>query len=74
MNRGATAALAQDSRAADACALSRLDGADLWLSLFENSSLGIAVADPAFRFMAANPSLLTMLGYTSEELQELSFF
>jgi PAS domain S-box-containing protein len=31
------------------------------------------MADSAFRFLAANPAFLTMLGYSSEELQHLSF-
>jgi len=35
--------------------------------------LGVAMADSAFRFLTANPAFLTMLGYSSEELQHLSF-
>jgi PAS domain-containing protein len=38
--------------------------------LFDNLTLGIAIADPAFRFLAANPAFLAMLGYSSEELQQ----
>ena len=49
------------------------DSADRWCSLFENSTFGVAMADSAFRFLAANPAFLTMLGYSSEELQHLSF-
>jgi PAS domain S-box-containing protein len=42
-------------------------------SLFENTTLGVATTDSAFRFLIANPAFLTMLGYSSEELQQLSF-
>ena len=42
-------------------------------SLFDNSKLGVAMTDASFRFLTANPAFLTMLGYSSEELQELSF-
>ena len=49
------------------------DGTDQWRSLFERSALGVAITDSAFRFLTANPAFLTMLGYSSEELQQLSF-
>jgi PAS domain-containing protein len=49
------------------------DSAHRWCSLFENSTLGVAMADSVFRFLTANPAFLTMLGYSSEELQHLSF-
>ena len=49
------------------------DSAHRWCSLFENSTLGVAMADSAFRFLTANLAFLTMLGYSSEELQYLSF-
>jgi PAS domain S-box-containing protein len=42
-------------------------------SLFDNSTLGVAITDASFRFLTANPAFLTMLGYSTEELQELSF-
>jgi PAS domain S-box-containing protein len=42
-------------------------------SLFDNSTLGVAMTDASFRFLTANPAFLTMLGYLDEELQELSF-
>jgi diguanylate cyclase len=42
-------------------------------SLFDNSTLGVAMTDASFRFLTANPAFLTMLGYSREELQELSF-
>ena len=41
--------------------------------LFENSTLGVATVDCAFRFVSANPEFLNMLGYSSDELQQLSF-
>jgi PAS domain S-box-containing protein len=40
--------------------------------LFEKSAMGAAVTDSAFRFLMANPAFLTMVGYSSEELQQLS--
>src|SRR5215475_7517486 len=42
-------------------------------SLFENSTLGIAISNSTFRFLTANPAFLKMLGYSSEELQQQSF-
>jgi len=42
-------------------------------SLFENSTLGIAITNSTFRFLTANPAFLKMLGYSSEELQQQSF-
>src|SRR5215831_14216339 len=42
-------------------------------SLFENSTLGIAITSSTFRFLTANPAFLKMLGYSSEELQQQSF-
>jgi PAS domain S-box-containing protein len=49
------------------------DSIDELGSLFENSTLGVAIADSAFRFLTANPAFLAMLGYSNEELQQLSF-
>jgi PAS domain S-box-containing protein len=46
---------------------------DQLVSLFENSSLGVAIAGPAFRFLGANPAFLAMLGYSTEELRHLAF-
>ena len=34
--------------------------------------MGAAVTNSAFRFLMANPAFLTMVGYSSEELQQLS--
>jgi PAS domain S-box-containing protein len=41
--------------------------------LFHNSAVGVAIAGPAFDFLTANSAFLTMLGYTREELRQLSF-
>ena len=49
------------------------DSNDRWRSLFERSTLGVALTNSAFRFIIANSAFLTMLGYSSEELQQLSF-
>ena len=46
---------------------------DQWRSLFESSTLGVAMINSGFRFLIANPTFLTMFGYSSEELQQLSF-
>ena len=48
------------------------DHADQWRLLFERSAMGAAVTNSAFRFLMANPAFLTMVGYSSEELQQLS--
>jgi PAS domain S-box-containing protein len=48
------------------------DHADQWRLLFERSAMGAAVTDSAFRFLMANPAFLTMVGYSTEELQQLS--
>ena len=46
---------------------------DQWRSLFESSTLGVAMINSGFRFLIANPTFLTMFGYSSEELRQLSF-
>jgi PAS domain S-box-containing protein len=43
-----------------------------WRNLFENSSAGIALVTPDGRYIAANLALQKMLGYSGEELQNLS--
>jgi PAS domain S-box-containing protein len=53
--------------------LNVLDSIDQWRPLFERSALGVAMIDSGFHFLVANPAFLTMFGYTSEELQQLSF-
>jgi PAS domain S-box-containing protein len=49
------------------------DSSDQWPSLFERSTLGVAIIDSEFHFLIADPAFLTMFGYSSEELQRLSF-
>jgi PAS domain S-box-containing protein len=44
-----------------------------WRSVFENSAIGVALSDLDGRFIAANPVFQKMLGYTEEELEQLSF-
>jgi PAS domain S-box-containing protein len=53
--------------------LNVLDSIDQWHPLFERSALGVAMIDSGFHFLVANPAFLTMFGYSSEELQQLSF-
>jgi PAS domain S-box-containing protein len=52
-------------------ALTNSDG--YWQNVVENSAVGVAVADPTGRFVAANPAYKQMLACTDEELQGLSF-
>jgi PAS domain S-box-containing protein len=44
-----------------------------WRSVFENSAIGVALTELHGRFIAANPVFQRMVGYTEEELQQLSF-
>jgi PAS domain S-box-containing protein len=44
-----------------------------WRSVFENSAIGVALADLNGRLIAANPVFEKMVGYTEEELKQLSF-
>jgi len=44
-----------------------------WRSVFENSAIGVALTDLNGRFLATNPVYQRMLGYTENELRELSF-
>lgn len=44
-----------------------------WRSVFENSAVGVALADLTGRFIATNPVFQKMLGYTQEEFQQLTF-
>jgi PAS domain S-box-containing protein len=53
--------------------LNVLDSIDQWRPLFERSALGVAMIDSGFHYLVANPAFLTMFGYSSEELQQLSF-
>ncbi len=49
------------------------DSTDQWRSLFERSTLGVAMIDLEFHFLTANPAFLTMFGYSCQELKRLSF-
>src|SRR5271167_3983238 len=40
-----------------------------WRSVFENSAVGVALADLNGGFIATNPVYQKMLGYTEQELQ-----
>jgi PAS domain S-box-containing protein len=44
-----------------------------WRSVFESSAVGVALADLNGRFIGTNPIFQEMLGYTEEELQQLTF-
>ena len=44
-----------------------------WRAVYENSAVGIALAQPSGRFVSANAAFQEMLGYTEAELLELSF-
>ena len=44
-----------------------------WRAAFENSAIGIIMADFTGRYFAANSAFLNMLGYTESELYRLSF-
>jgi formate hydrogenlyase transcriptional activator len=45
-----------------------------WRSVFDNSFIGVAVADLSGRVLATNDTYQKMLGYTELEFQDLSFF
>src|SRR5215208_7230217 len=44
-----------------------------WRSVFENSAIGVALADLNGRLLIVNPTYQKMLGYTEQEFQTLSF-
>jgi PAS domain S-box-containing protein len=44
-----------------------------WRTAFENSAIGITMADFTGRYFAANSVFLNMLGYTESELYQLTF-
>jgi len=44
-----------------------------WRSVFENSAVGVALTDLNGRFVATNLVYQNMLGYTQDELQQLTF-
>ena len=43
-----------------------------WRSMFESSNLGIAVLDENWHYIATNTAFQAMLGYTDDELQQLT--
>jgi PAS domain S-box-containing protein len=43
-----------------------------WRSMFEASNIGISVIDQNLRYIAANSAFRAMLGYTDNELQQLT--
>jgi PAS domain S-box-containing protein len=43
-----------------------------WRSVFENSAVGVALTDLNGRFIATNPVYESMLGYSAQELQQLT--
>jgi PAS domain S-box-containing protein len=43
-----------------------------WQSIFETSSIGISTFDRDLRYLATNPAFRLMLGYTDEELRQLT--
>ena len=65
----------QGAAPADKCmsSINVFDNIGQWRPLFERSPLGVAMVDSGFHFLTANPAFLTMFGYSSEELQQLSF-
>jgi PAS domain S-box-containing protein len=44
-----------------------------WRAVFENSAIGVALTDPSGRFLATNSAFQKMLGYSEEEIRELTF-
>ena len=48
--------------------------AERWRAVFEKSAIGVALTDVNSRFLGVNRAYEKLLGYSEEELQELSFF
>lgn len=44
-----------------------------WRSVFENSAIGVALTDMNGRFLATNAAYQKMIGYTAEEIGQVSF-
>ena len=44
-----------------------------WRAVFENSAIGVALTDQSGRFLATNSAFQKMLGYTEEEIGNLTF-
>jgi PAS domain S-box-containing protein len=51
----------------------RQQSEERWQTAFENSAIGIVMADFTGRYFAANSVFLNMLGYTESELYQLTF-
>jgi PAS domain S-box-containing protein len=49
------------------------EGEERFRQVFEQSPLGMAIADPGGRFRDANPALCKALGYAAEDLSRLSY-
>lgn len=64
--RQTAAAVARHGRASDA------DLQDRWRLVFETSALGISLTDHNLKFIEANPTFRTMLGYSIDELRNIS--
>ncbi len=45
---------------------------DRWRSVFESTTLGIAMVDESQRYVVTNPAFRTLLGYAEEELAQLT--
>ncbi|MBZ5513575.1 MAG: sigma 54-interacting transcriptional regulator [Acidobacteriia bacterium] len=48
--------------------------AERWRAVFEKSAIGVALTDEKGRFLDVNRAYENVLGYTKEELRNLSFF
>ena len=66
LKRQTAAAVARHGRASDA------DLQDRWQLVFETSALGISLTDHNLKFIEANPTFRTMLGYSIDELRNIS--
>jgi PAS domain S-box-containing protein len=51
----------------------RRESEQRWRAAFQNSPVGIGIAQLGGRLLEANPALRSMLGYTKEELRSLTF-
>ena len=60
------------NRAAALSAAALHESEERWRSVFESSTLGISLTDQNLRFLATNAAFQAMLGYTEQELRNLS--
>ena len=44
-----------------------------WRAVFERAAVGISIIDPAGRFIASNPAHQEIMGYTADELHQMTF-